>query len=261
MKRLGLFAIVPMILILVLSACGSAPATKAVVTQPVVYVPTEVPTVQEATATPEPTATATLSPQDAAIEAAWAVQKPLIVAAVTSVFNDKGSSPVLDVTTLFADTPAAHCQAMKIWDNFFPVPQSLTECQASRTAIDDYFGTSSIPLQTKNGDSLVMKIFFFRPIPSCDDSGCRMLPAPGSVDYGMRMGDYQVVTYCSKPTGTPTENSMYWLLPYLKDPVSTIIKRGNTYVEIITNRGAWFSLVWEKSGKGMDEVFAVCPQN
>ncbi len=266
MKRLSkFFVMVPMVLILVLSACGNAPATKAVSTQSVVYVPTEVPAIPEATATPEPTVIETLSTKDAAIEVAWMVQKPLIDAAVALVFTDKVTSPwlspILNITTLTADTPAAHCQAMKLWDNFIPVPQSLKDCQASRTSIDDYFGITTMPLRTLKDDKLVMKIFFSRPIPSCDNSGCRFLPAPGSVDYGMVLGDYQVVTYCGTPTDVQPANSINQLWPYFKDPVSTIIKRGDTYVEIITNRGAWVALGWEKSGKGWDEVFPVCPSN
>jgi hypothetical protein len=249
-------------ILLVLTGCGPAAVPTLPAPQPTA-VPTEVPTAT-VIPSPEATATPTLSPQNAAIETAWAIQKPRIDAAVATVFNKDVTSPwlwpVLDITTLLPDSPVAHCQAMKLWDNFIRVPDSLAGCSANHSSFTDYFGITTMPLQTrKDGDKFVLKIFFFQPMPYCDGQKCILLPAPGSALYGMGIGDfYEVVSACKKPTGTPTKSSLYQLLPYLNDPVSTIIKWSGNYIEIVANRGAWISFGWE-SGEGWDEVFQIWP--
>jgi hypothetical protein len=263
MKRsFSFLTIVLTVFTLIFSACGPATASVTPTVQPR---PTIVPTEVMPSATPSPAVTAapTLTAQRAAIEKAWAIQKPRIDAAVASVFNKDVTSPwlwpVLDITTLLPDSPVAHCQAMKLWDNFIRVPDSLAGCSANHGSFADYFGITTMPLETKGEDKFVLKMFFFQPLPYCDEVKCILLPAPGSALYGMSVGDYyEVVSVCKKPTGTPTKNSLYQLLPYLNDPVSMIIKWSGNYIEIVANRGAWFSFGWE-SGEGWDEVFQICP--
>jgi hypothetical protein len=148
---------------------------------------------------------------------------------------------------------------MRLWADFIPMPDLPQICIPNLDPIRGYFGITTIPLETKGNDNFVLKVLFFRPLPSCDSQKCTLLPAPGSAFYGMYIGNhYQVVTVCKKPTGTPTTNSLYQLLPYLNDPVSMTIRYSDTYIEIVANRGAWFSFGWE-SGEGWDEAFQFCP--
>jgi len=255
------FLLVLATVVLVLSACSPAQVT------PTPVIPTFAPinfSTPYPTATPEPATTPTLSTQDAAIEAAWAIQKPKIDTAVTSVFNNNVTSPWLspifdDANLVIPDSPAAHCQAMKIWDNFIPVPGSLSDCKAGQDPIKDYFGITTAPLQTSKNDNFILKIFPYMPIPYCDGkTTCVLLPGPGGAYWGMSIGNYKVVTICGKPTGTPMNGSLDQLFPYLKDPTSMILKGSDGYIEIIANRGAWFSFGWT-SGKGWSESFQFCP--
>ncbi len=261
MKRSFVFVLsILTAILLVLTGCGPAGVPTLMPPVPTATL-TEVPTAT-VIPSPEATATLTLSPQDAAIEAAWVDQKPLIDAAVNRVFKDVTSPwlwPVLSITTLMPDSPVSHCQAMKLWGNFIKVPATLTECSANHSSITDYFGITTVPLETRKDDKLVLKVFFYQPLPYCDNQKCILLPAPGSALYGMSIGDYyQVVSACQKPSGTPTRSSMYQLLPYLNDPVNLTIEWSGNYIEIVANRGAWFSFGWE-SGAGWDEAFQICP--
>jgi len=251
------------IVVLVLSACSSVQVT------PAQAIPTFIPLTAATpapTATPEPTGTPTLSPQDAAIEAEWLVQKPKIDAAITEVFNEKVTDPWLspafnDANLVVPDSPVAHCMAMDMWGNYIPLQSPLPGCQSGHNPIKDFFGIA-IRLPGESGtDNLEMKIFPYMPIPYCDGvNPCGLLPGPGGAYYGMTIGRYKIVTYCGKPANSVFNLGGVQLLPYLKDPVSMILfsTDGLGYVQIIANRGAWFSY-GTLSGKGWDESFRFCP--
>jgi len=263
--------IVSVIVVLALSACSPATQAPPVPTIPV-YAPPAAATPMP-TFTPTPTAEPTLSAQDAAIEAAWAIQKPKIDSAIAAVFDIDVTapwlSPIFDPAGLvIPDSPMAHCMAMNMWWDYIPLqtplamPSPIPGCQSGHDPIRDYFGITTGPLESIGKDSLIMKIFPYMPIPNCDGvHPCSLLPAAGGAYYGLKIGSrYKVVTFCGKPTVPAQKGSLTQLLPYLKDPVSMILLStdGYGYLEIIANRDAYYSTGWT-SGKGWDESFKFCP--
>jgi hypothetical protein len=254
-----------LVVVLVLSACSQAQVTPAQV------VPTFAPvdfSTPVPVATPEPIVTPTLSAQDTAIEAEWLVQKPKIEVAVASVFNGLTSpwlTPMLDIniTTPTPDSPAAHCQAMEVWSNYIPLPDSVAGCRAGHDPLDDFFGNATIPLERTGSDNLVMMIYPYMPIPYCDGvNPCGLLPGPGGAYYGMTIGRYKIVKYCGKVDSKVMNGMRSEPSPYLKDPVSMILLSldGTGYIQIVANRGAWFSYGWVfDRSKGWSESFQFCP--
>jgi len=253
------------LIVLVLSACGPATQAPPAPTIPIYAPPataTPVPT-----ATPTPTAEPTLSAQDAAIEAAWLVQKPKIDAAVADVYIGLASPwliPTIDTVPTNSepvDSPAAECLAMKLWSKYIPLPDSVAECRASNDPIVGFFSDLTMPLESTATDNLIMEVFPFMPLPYCDGvNPCSLLPGPGGAYWGMTIGKYKIVTYCGKPVDNMRNSTLFEPNPYLKDPVSMILlsTEGYGYIQIVANRGAWFSYGWI-SGKGWSESYQFCP--
>jgi hypothetical protein len=269
MKKKAVTLIAFVILGLILSACLAVPPAP---TPPILWPATPMTTPTAETPYPSPTAitpvpvqtpTSTLSEGQAAIESVWAVQKPLIEAGLAEVFKKTAIpflSSVLDITTPLPDTPEGHCKAMRLWDPYFPVPDNLPQCQSDGNPLN-YPGFSTIPLETRGGNDFILKVFPFLPHSRfIAGKNYNLLPAPGGAYYGMWVGDnYQVVTVCGT-ADTPPVNSIYLNFPYLKDAVGMFIKNPSTnvYIEVISNRNAWFSSGWT-DGTGWTEMFKVCP--
>ena len=252
-----------MVAVLMLPACSQAQAT------PVPIAPTFLPldlSTPAPVATPTPIPTPTLSPKDATIEAEWLIQKPKIEAAVDNVYNGLTSpwlTPMLDIniTSPTPDSPAAHCQAMELWSNYIPLPDLATDCRAGHNPLTDFFATVTRPLEKYGTDSLIMEVFPFMPIPFCDGvNPCGLLPGPGGAYYGMTIGRYKIVEFCGDIAKDITNGTLTQPSPYLKDPVSMILLAtdGTGYIQIVANRGAWFSYGWI-SGKGWSESYQFCP--
>jgi len=274
MKNICSLLIVLAVAILALSACS--PATQA---PPAPIIPVYTPPATATpvpTATPTPTAVPTLSAGDAAIEAAWVIQKPKIDAKISSVFNSSVTnpwlSPIFDPAGLvIPDSPVAHCLAMNMWWGYIPMQSTipaqspLSGCQSGHDPMKDFFGITTATLESIGKDNFVMKVYPFMPIPYCNGiTDCNLLPMGGGAYYGMRIGSrYKIVTFCGKPLIPAQKGSLIQLYPYLKDPVSMILlsSDGYGYLEIIANRDSYFSFGWTESGKGWSETYKFCPTN
>ena len=247
--------------VLVLSACSQAQVT------PVPVVPTFLPldlSTPAPIATPTPIPTPTLSPEDATIEAEWLIQKPKIDAAVANVYVGLTSPWLIPVgDNQISDSVDEHCQAMMNWSNYIPLPDLATNCRAGHDPLDDFFGNATIPLERTGTDNLVMMVYPYMPIPYCDGkSPCGLLPGPGGAYYGMTIGRYKIVAYCGKVDSKVMNGMRSELSPYLKDPVSMTLlsTEGLGYIQIVANRGAWFSYGWVfDRSKGWSESFQFCP--
>jgi hypothetical protein len=271
MKSTSSLLIVLAVVALTISACSPAkviPAQTLPTLAPVNFSTPNPLATPAPTVTAIPTATPTLSAGDAAIEAAWAIQKPKIDAKISSVFNSSVTnpwlSPVFDPAGLvIPESPMAHCLAMSIWEGYIPLQNPLPGCMSGHDPLQDYFGIETSPLESIGKDSLVMKVFPFMPIPTCDGvHPCGLLPMGVGAYYGMRIGSkYKIVTFCGKPTIPAQKGSLIQLLPYLKDPVSMLLLStdGRGYLEIVANRDSYFSFGWTESGKGWEETFKFCP--
>jgi hypothetical protein len=213
------------------------------------------------TATVVPTATDIFTSQ---VEAAWPAYSVLIDGAMSQVFNDKIESPWLNpvlVTPVSIDSAHNHCNLMKFWGNYIPVPESVpANCKPGTNPADDYFGIESTPLQVKGADNFILKVFPFRPLANCaNENGCILLSTATGAYYGMYIGDWKVVAYCQKPDKATSISSTDWQ-PYLKKPVSMWIKNGDNLIEIVANQDSWFSFGWT-NGSGWNESFKFCPDN
>lgn len=254
-------SLIVLVAVLVLSACSQAQATPAQV------VPTFAPvdfSTPVPVATPEPIVTPTLSAQDKAIEAEWLIQKPKIDAAVASVYTGLTSPWLIPGdTNPIADSPGLHCQAMMNWSNYIPLPDFATDCSAGHDPLSDFFGDTTIPLERTKTDDLIMRVFPYMPIPFCDGNNpCKLLPGPGGAYYGMTIGKYKIVKYCGKVDSKAVNGTISEPNQYLKDPVSMILlsTEGYGYIQIVANRGAWFSYGWvTDKTKGWDESYQFCP--
>jgi hypothetical protein len=255
-------SLIVLVTVLVLSACSQAQVTPAQV------VPTFAPvdfSTPVPVATPEPIETPTLSAEDTAIEAEWLIQKPKIDAAIADVYVGLSSPWFVPVTDTYVpkDSPGSHCEVMRNWSNYIPLPDSVAECRAGHDPLSDFFGDSSIPLERTDTDHLVMMIYPYMPIPYCDGkSPCGLLPGPGGAYWGMTIGKYKVVAYCGKVRTDMVSGNFGQVNPYLKDPVSMTLlsTEGLGYIQIVANRGAWFSYGWVVDRtKGWSESFQFCP--
>jgi hypothetical protein len=254
-------SLIVLVAVLVLSACNQAQATPA----PVVptFMPLELPNPYP-TATPTPIPSPTLSAEDAAIEKTWAIQKPKIDAAVAEVFVGVTSPWLIPVgDNQISDSVDEHCQAMMNWSNYIPLPDFTTNCRAGHDPISDFFGDASIPLERTGTDHLIMMIYPYMPIPYCDGvSPCGLLPGPGGAYYGMTIGKYKIVAYCGKVRTDMVSGNLAQVNPDLKDPVSMTLlsTQGFGYIQIVANRGAWFSYGWVVDRtKGWSESYRFCP--